>query len=88
METFQLIFKHSRCGELAKLPLEEHLSLLKFSDKACDKIMKSKSIVLKRNLNYEDAVTQHKAFISNGLETTIQLSLNSELFYLGLVEAQ
>ena len=83
METFRLIFEGKRCGDYAKLPLTDHLLLLKFSPSACEKISNSRNVTLKRQLKHEDAKKQQQRFFALGLETSLKLELNPELFKLG-----
>jgi len=83
METFKLIFEGSRCGAYSKLSLKEHLSLLKFSTQAIEKINNSKCVTLKSRLSYDEARKQRTKFRSLGLETSLKLELTPELFKLG-----
>jgi len=83
METFQLVFTGKRCGNYSKLPIDEHLALLKFPENSRKKIISSNAIALKRNLDHTNAIKQQKYFISIGLETTLKLELNEQLFRLG-----
>ena len=84
IETFQLIFEGQRFGAYKELPIEKHLTLLKFSDNAIAKLASGKHVALKKKLSYEDADLQQQKFKSAGLVTTIKIELNADLFKLGL----
>ncbi len=84
MEKYQLIYSGERCGPFAKLPLEEHLKLLKLSEAACEKISSGSSVVLKSGLDEPTMLEQKALFSKRGLVAKHRLALTPQVFHAGL----
>lgn len=88
MEKFRLIFTGQRCGDYAKLPLTQHLRLLKLSDSATQKILSGSKVALASGLTSNQLQRQKRKLESMGFVTQTQLQLNAQILEAGLKKVE
>ncbi len=84
LEQYRLIFAGERCGQYAKIPLEQHLELLKLSGTAKEKILNGGKVALKSGLSMDEMRIQQAKLTKLGLVTQHQLQLSPEILSAGL----